>query len=340
MAHVAQWKKQYVDELVTSIMEKPVIGLVNIHGIPAKQMQSMRANIRENMNLRGSKNTLIKLALERAAAEGKTNVESLIPFIDGQCALVSTDLNPFKLAKEFDATLTPTPAKGGDIAPEDIIVKKGETQFKPGPMVSEFTRAGLPAGIDKGKIMIKKNTTLVKKGEEISREAAGALTKLEIFPMSVGLDLRAAWDDGTIFDAEALKVDEEQILGQVKFAAIQALNLAVFAGYPTGQTIVPLVQKAFSQAMSLAISAGYSTPETIPLLLAKAQGQLLALASLLDPESLDEGIQGLLSSTAIAASASAVASAPQETSEPEEDEEEEEEVTEEEAAAGLGALFG
>ena len=71
--------------------------------------------------------------------------------------------------------------------------------------------------------------------------------------------------------------------------------------------------------------------------LAKAQGQLMALATLLDPEALDEGIQGLLSSTAIAASASAGDSAPTETPEPEE---EEEEVTEEEAAAGLGALFG
>ena len=292
------------------------------------------------MFLKGSKNTLIKLVLERVTEQGKTNLDSLIPYIDGQCAIVATDLNPFKLSKQFDATLTPTPAKGGDIAPEDIIVKKGETQFKPGPMISEFSKAGLPAAIDKGKIVIKKKTVLVKKGEEISAVVANALSKLEILPMTVGLDLRAAWEDGTVFDSDALKVDEELILSQVKLAAFQALNLAVYAGYPTGQSIVPIIQKAFGQAMSLAVSAGYSTPETIPLILAKAKGQMMALASLLDPEALDEDIQGLLSSTQIAATAAAAKSAPTETPEPEEEDEEEEEVSEEDAAAGLGALFG
>ena len=48
-----------------------------------------------------------------------------------------------------------TPARGGEIAPEDILVKKGETPFKPGPIVSEFQRAGLPAAIEKGKIIRK-----------------------------------------------------------------------------------------------------------------------------------------------------------------------------------------
>lgn len=337
MAHVAEWKRKYLDDLMKAIMEKPVIGLVNIHGIPAKQMQFMRSNIRDLMFLKGSKNTLIKLALEQATEQGKTNLNSLIPYINGQCAIVATDLNPFKLSKQFDATLTPTPAKGGEIAPEDIIVPKGETQFKPGPMISEFQKAGLPAAIDKGKIIIKKKTVLVKKGEEIPKAAAGALTKLEIFPMTVGLALQAAWEDGTVFDSDALQVDEEQILSQVKLAAFQALNLAVFAGYPTGRSIVSIIQKAFSRAMSLAVSAGYSTPETIPLILAKAKGQMMALASLLDPEALDDDIQGLLSSTQIAASAAAATSAPMETPEPDE---EEEEVSEEEAAAGLGALFG
>lgn len=340
MAHVAQWKKDYLDELVQTILERPVIGLVNIHGIPAKQMQSMRANIRNTLIMKGSKNTLIKLALERATAEGRESMDSLIPFIDGQCALVATDLNPFKLAKELDATLTATPAKGGEIAPEDIIVKKGDTPFKPGPMVSEFQRAGLPSGIEKGKIIIKKTTTLVKQGEVIPKDVAGVLTKLEIFPLTVGLDLRAVWDSGTVFDVASLAVDEDMIFGQFKLASMQAMNLAVFAGYPTGQTIVPLIQKAFSRALGLAMGAGYATPETIPLILARAQGQMLALATLLDPGALDEGILGLLSSTAAAIPAPAGDAVPLKSSESEDEEEEEEEVSEEEAAAGLGALFG
>ena len=339
MAHVAEWKKKYVDDLVSKILSKPVVGVVNIHGIPAKQMQEMRKNIRGMMILKGSKNTLIKLAFERAAEQGKTGVDGLVDYIDGQCAIVATDLNPFKLYKQFEATMTATPAKGGETAPEDIWVKKGETPFKPGPMVSEFQRAGLPAAIDKGKIVIRKDTLLVKKGEVILREVANALTKLEIFPLTVGMDLRAAYEDGTVFDRDSLNVDAEQFIAQLKLASMQALNLAVFAGYPTKQTIVPLIQKAFNQALALSVSTGYPTPDSIVMLLSKAMAQMLALASLLDPEALDPEIRDTLSSTPAAPPASTGGEKKEEET-PEPEEEEEEEVSEEDAAAGLGALFG
>jgi len=340
MAHVAEWKKKYVEELASAIIENPVVGIVNIHGIPAKQMQTMRKNIRGLMVLKGSKNTLLKLALEKAQAQGKENIIHLEDFIEGQCAIVTTDLNPFKLYKRFLATLTPTPARGGETAPEDILVNKGETQFKPGPLVSEFQRAGLPAAIEKGKIVIRKNTVLVKSGEVISRDVAGVLSKLEIFPLSVGLDLRAAWENGSVFDAGSLDVDEELILSQFRLASMQALNLAVIAGYPNRRSIVPIIQKAFSQALSLAVSSGYPTPDTIFLLLSKARAQMLTLALLLDSEALGPGVQGLLSSNQTAASAPVAESVAEATSEPEEEEDEEEEVSEEEAAAGLGTLFG
>ncbi|MCK4614463.1 MAG: 50S ribosomal protein L10, partial [Thermoplasmata archaeon] len=267
---------------------------------------------------------------------GRTGLDSLIDHIDGQCAVVTTDLNPFKLFKQFEATKTPAPAKGGEIAPEDIVVKKGNTPFKPGPMVSEFQRAGLPAAIERGKIIIRKNTVLVKKGEEIPKRVAGVLTKLEIFPLVVGLDLRAAWEDGTVFDADSLRVDEEQMLSQFRLASLQALNLGVFAGYPTKQTIVPIIQKAFIQALSLSISSGYATSDNIRMLIAKARGQMMALASLLDPEALDSEIHDSLSLTPAAPPAPSVGEEKEEeTSEPEK----EEEVSEEDAAAGLGELF-
>lgn len=340
MAHVAEWKYKYVNDLVDIITKNPVIGIVNIHGIPARQMQAMRDNIRDIMILKGSKNTLIKLALEKASAQGKSGVDSLVEYVDDQCAIVSTELNPFKLFRQFQDTQTPTPAKGGETAHEDILIKKGDTSFKPGPIVSEFQKAGIPAAIERGKIIIKKNVTIVKKGEIISREVAGALTKLEIFPMVVGLNLQAVWEDGILYDPAALDIDQDQILSQFKLATVQALNLAVFSGYTSKQTIVPIIQKAFGQAIGLAVSAGYTTSDTVSLLMAKAQAHMIALANLLDPAALDPDLQNLLSSSMTAAPAvEACAETIDATSEPEEEEEEEEEVTEEDAASGLGSLF-
>ena len=65
----------------------------------------------------------------------------------------------------MEATKTAAPAKPGDIAPEDILVKAGDTPFKPGPIVGELQKAGIPAAIEGGKIVIKKDKVLVKKGE-------------------------------------------------------------------------------------------------------------------------------------------------------------------------------
>ena len=69
----------------------------------------------------------------------------------------------------MEATKSTAPAKPGDIAPEDIIVKEGETPFKPGPIVGELQKAGIPAAIEGGKIVIRKDKVLVEKGHSHRR---------------------------------------------------------------------------------------------------------------------------------------------------------------------------
>ncbi len=91
------------------------------------------------------------------------------------------------------------PGKAGDIAPEDIAVKAGETPFKPGPIVGELQKVGIPAGIEGGKIVIKKDKVLVEKGRRSPEELSKVLPQLEILPMTVGLDLRAAFEDGVLY---------------------------------------------------------------------------------------------------------------------------------------------
>src|SRR5207249_432728 len=71
--------------------------------------------------------------------------------IQGQTAVVTADINPFRLFKELEATKTRAPARGGEVAPEDLWVRAGETPFKPGPVVGELQKAGIPAAIERGK---------------------------------------------------------------------------------------------------------------------------------------------------------------------------------------------
>ena len=64
MAHVATWKKDLVEELVQDMREYPVIAVVDMHGIPGQQIQSMRAGLRAHAKLKMTKNKLMLLAIE------------------------------------------------------------------------------------------------------------------------------------------------------------------------------------------------------------------------------------------------------------------------------------
>ena len=333
MAHVAAWKKDLVNELAQEMVSSPVVAVVDVHGIGGQQIQSMRAGLRGHAKLKMTKNNLILLAIEKAA-ESKPEIAGLTEAVYGQCAVVSTDINPFKLFAKLESTKTPAAAKPGEIAPFDIVVPKGPTPFGPGPIIGDLQKLGLPAAIDGGKIVVKKDTTLVKEGEPVPANVAAMLPKLEILPMVVGMDLRACYEDGVIYKKDVLDIPENYYRDMFATAAFNARALGVAIAFPAKETIVPLLQKAFREALGLSISAAIPTKENIEMLLAKADAQMLAVASASGYT--NDAIAARLSNAAAAAPVAA-AEAPAAAAEPEE---EEEEVSEEEAAAGLSALFG
>lgn len=335
-AHVASWKKEAVAGLVTRINKGEVVGIVDVRGVPAQAFQTIRANLRDKAEITMLKNSLMKLAIKEAAKDRK-GLEQLIDVVDGQCAIVTTSMNPFKLYKQLDATKTKMAAKGGEVSPEDIAVKAGETAFKPGPIVGELQKAGLPAAIEQGKVVIKKDKVLVKMGDKITRDVALVLAKLEVFPMTVGLDLHAAYDDGMVFKKDVLAIDDAEYMNRLMTAASGAMNLAVFISYPTSASIRPMLANAHMKALNLAVNAKVANEETIKIMLAKANAQMLSLASKVPPEGLDDELKGALS---------AAPPAPEQKKggegkkEDKKEEKKEEKVSEDEAAAGLGALFG
>src|SRR2546428_11231671 len=214
MAHVAPYKKQLVEALATRCAQARVVGIANIHGIPAPQFQAIRKKLTGRATITVAKNNLLRLALLQAS-EKKPELVKLGDTIEGQTAVVTADINPFRLFKELEATKTRAPARGGEIAPEDLWVRGGETPFKPGPVVGELQKAGIPAAIERGKVVIRQDKLMVKAGARIPRDVAQQLARLEIFPLVVGLDLRGADEDGTVFRRAALLVVAPVVPGPV-----------------------------------------------------------------------------------------------------------------------------
>lgn len=339
MAHVAEWKKKEVERLAEIIKSHPVVALVDVAGVPAYPLSKMREKLRGKALLRVSRNTLIELAIKKAAKElGKPELEKLVDYIQGGAAILATEMNPFKLYKLLEESKTPAPAKPGVPVPRDVVVPAGPTPLSPGPVVGEMQALGIPARIERGKVTIQKDTVVLKAGEIITPQLANILNKLGIEPLEVGLNLLAAYEDGIIYTPEVLAIDEEEYINMLQQAYMHAFNLSVNIAYPTAQTIEAIIQKAFLNAKSVAVEAGYITKETAGDIFGKAFRVALLIAQQLPDELLDEKTKELLNQQAQLA----VAAQPQPEEEKVEEveEEEEEEASEEEALAGLGALFG
>ena len=103
MAHVAEWKKEEVSELKGLIDSYDVVGIVDLLNIPAKQLQEMRKSLNGKAVIRMSKKNLIDLALEDCNAD-KTNIVGLSDYMDGQVAVIATEMNPFKLYKILETS--------------------------------------------------------------------------------------------------------------------------------------------------------------------------------------------------------------------------------------------
>jgi large subunit ribosomal protein L10 len=273
-------KLERVDRLSQQILSQPLTALVGVRGVPAAALQSMRREFRgKNRPIVVATNSAIRHALERAVKE-RPGLAPLLEQVDDQTAVMAAEGNPFALYQEFTRTRSPTPARGGEVAPHDIVVPAGTTNFKPGPIVGELQHAGFPAAIEKGKVVIKKDTTIVKAGAVISREVAGLITRMDIFPLEVGLTLRGVVESGTFYPQSTLAVDLDAQRAAFGAAARQALGLALEIGYTTRETTPILLGRARRRALALAIAAGYTTPETIEPLFAKAFRAATALGKI------------------------------------------------------------
>jgi large subunit ribosomal protein L10 len=273
-------KLELVEKLKSTLTSRPMVALVGIRGVPASALQSMRRELRaKDRPIQVSQNSLIRHALEVAQKENP----SLAPLKDqvtDQTAILTCDGNPFTLYSELARTRSPMPARGGEVAPADIVVPAGTTSFKPGPIVGELQHAGFPAAIEKGKVVLKKDTVIVAKGQTISREVAGLLTRMEIFPLEVGLDLRAVVNRGTFYPPEVLAVNLEALRTELARSARRSLALALEVGYATAETTPLLLARAHRRALALAVEASYPTKETAASLFAKALRQAKAVSDI------------------------------------------------------------
>ena len=275
--HYPKKKRLMYEELQRVPIEYNVIALSKMTKVRAAQLMMIRKKFRNDIKIKIIKNKVAIRAFEKV--KGISGLENLSEQLEDQCALIFTNINPFKLNLIFAQNKVFLPAKGGDIATKEIFIPSGNTGITPGPVLSEFKTANVPTKIDQGTIWVSKDTLVAKPGDVISTPLASLLSKLNVKPIEAGISVNFAIAEGLQFQEQDLKLNLNEYKEELVRSFEQALALATEAGYMTPETVKPLLVKAQQQARSLVAEAGYITSETAGFVLPKAQMQAQAVAN-------------------------------------------------------------
>jgi large subunit ribosomal protein L10 len=276
--HYPKKKRIIYDELQHLPTEYKVLALSKMTKVRATQLMMIRKKFRNDIKIKVIKNKVAARAFENV--KGIVGLEKLIKELEGQCALIFTNINPFKLNLIFAQNKVFLPAKGGDIATKEIVIPAGNTGIAPGPVLSEFKAANVPTRIDQGTIWVSKDTLVAKHTDVISTQLASLLSKLNIKPIEAGISVNFAVAEGLIFQGQDLAINLDEYKDELVRSFEQALVLATEAGYMTSETVKPLLVKAQQHARSLASEAGYLTAETADFVLPRAHAQAQTVANM------------------------------------------------------------
>lgn len=236
-------KKEIVGVLAALLLNSPIVGVVNMEGLPANALQKINGQLRGRMELFMTKKRLMNLAIADAKKKNP-DIEKIQEFVKGMPAFLFTKENPFAIYRLIKKNKSPAAAKPGQTAPRDITVKAGPTPFTPGPVISELAAVGLKAGVEGGKVAIKVDSVVAKEGQKISAPLAGILAKLGIEPMEIGLNIVAIYENGLIYHRDVLDIDETKFLSDIAMAANGAMSIAIEIGYATKETVELMIMKA------------------------------------------------------------------------------------------------
>jgi len=275
VSRVSTEKQGIVDDTVKLLNEYKLIGAADLSKVGSAMLQDMRKQLRGQVIVRGIKNTLMRIAMEKAGLEG---TKEFLARIKGQNIYIFSNGNPFTLANSLHKNKVKVFAKTGDTALENITISSGNTGLSPGPIISKFGALSIRTRIEAGNIWVVNDTEVAKPGDEISADLADLLTRLDIRAAEMGLEIKAVYEDGVVIPKEDLIIDMEAYANRLVAAYSGAFQVALKAAYPTSVTITSLLSIAAQNARRVAVGASYLTKGTSAEIIAKVNAQALSLA--------------------------------------------------------------
>jgi len=149
---VAVWKKEIYDDVTELLKKYSVVAVADLQKVRSSQIQEIRKRLRGKAELIVAKNTILRIASEKIAAE-KKGIDKFADALTGSKVLIFTQMNPFELIIFLNKNKVRVQAKGGDVATSDIMIPAGNTGLQPGPVISEFNEAKVQTRISLRRIV-------------------------------------------------------------------------------------------------------------------------------------------------------------------------------------------
>jgi large subunit ribosomal protein L10 len=280
-AQVSDAKQKAVQEIKELMDHYPVVAILNLENLPTKQLQKMKTKLRKNLEIRVAKKSIIDHALKLS---NKENITKLSQYLVGSPALLLSEENPFRIYRLLKQSKSAAAIKPGQITPKDLMIPAGPTPFAPGPIIGELGMLKIKAGIEGGKVVIKEDSHIAKKGDVVNDKLSSLLMRLGIEPMEIGLNLVAAYENGDVLVSEVLDIDDKAFMQKIQTAAAEAMNLAVDIAYSSNDTITLLIQKSFRDSKAIALERDILADAVIEQILAKADAQANAVSEIVNKE--------------------------------------------------------
>ncbi len=280
---IASWKKESLDQLQGLMSKYPVIAAADLTKVRSSQIHELRKRLRDRVTMVVAKNNLLRKSVELGDFK-EPRLEQFVKDLTGSKILLFSDLNPYSLIVLLDKSKVRVPAKGGDVATNEIVIPAGNTGLPPGPVISEFGEIKVKTKIESGSIWVAQDSVVARKGDVISTKMASVLSKLGLKPMEAGLTLVEAYDNGAILHPDDLVLDLPAWKNDFITAINDALNLSTEAGYITAENAPRILGKGFREALALAGEAAFLEDGTIEYVLKKAVANATALDKLVPAE--------------------------------------------------------
>lgn len=234
-------KLEKVEQLRAAMRTHCSLLIASTRKLPSSQFHEIKKKMRGKAEIAVAKKSLILRAID---ATQDTALQLLKEHITADIALFFSNLDVFELAGMLAESQGPAKAKTGDIVPEDIVVEPGPTELVAGPAISELSSVGLKVAVEGGKLTIKQQAVIAKKGEAIKENVANVMGKLGIMPLRVGFEPLAAYDAKEHKVYVGIRIDKKGVLEALRDTVRRALGFTVNVKYPSVESVKYFIARA------------------------------------------------------------------------------------------------